>query len=94
MQRSAPGGRAFLVEGDIAARSARVIRDEVECPDLSPDGTRIAYKHPVAGPQRRWRLPRSGPSHNGVNLWTVPADGSGAPALFLAHAASPAIVRH
>lgn len=34
----------FLVEGDVASRTARVIHDGVECPSLSPDGTRIAYK--------------------------------------------------
>lgn len=34
----------FLVKGDIAARSAVVIHENVECPSLSPDGKRIAYK--------------------------------------------------
>lgn len=121
-------GHAYLVEGDRAARTARVLTDDVECPSLSPDGTRIAYKRPVPGAQRRWRLhvldlgtmtdttlaePRSvddqvewldgsriayglqdeGPPPTlDVNLWTVPADGGGAPAVFLAHAASPAVV--
>ena len=34
----------LLVKGDIAARSAVVIHENVECPSLSPDGKRIAYK--------------------------------------------------
>ena len=38
------GGEHFLVEGDIEARTARVIHSNVECPSLSPDGTRVAYK--------------------------------------------------
>jgi Tol biopolymer transport system component len=34
----------LLVKGDIAARSAVVIHENVECPSLSPDGKRVAYK--------------------------------------------------
>ncbi|MCI0661754.1 MAG: hypothetical protein L0220_11820, partial [Acidobacteria bacterium] len=34
----------LLVKGDIAKRSAIVIHDNVECPSLSPDASRIAYK--------------------------------------------------
>ncbi len=33
----------------------RVLRDRVECPSLSPDGTRIAYKSRI-GSENRWRL--------------------------------------
>lgn len=36
--------QTYLIRGDIAARTATVIRDNVQCPSLSPDGTRIAYK--------------------------------------------------
>ena len=32
-------GHTYLVEGDVAARKTTVLRDGVECPDLSPDGT-------------------------------------------------------
>ena len=42
------GGQTYLVEGDIAARQMRMLRRNVECPSLSPDGTRIAYKKAVA----------------------------------------------
>ncbi|WP_157271713.1 hypothetical protein [Azohydromonas aeria] len=38
------GGAHYLVQGDIASRSARVLHDNVECPSLSPDATRVAYK--------------------------------------------------
>jgi len=34
----------LLVKGDIGARSAVVVHENVECPSLSPDGKRIAYK--------------------------------------------------
>ena len=37
-------GETHLVEGDLEQRSATVLRDGVECPALSPDGTRVAYK--------------------------------------------------
>lgn len=33
-----------IVEGDLAAKTARVIFDLGECPSLSPDGTRIVFK--------------------------------------------------
>jgi hypothetical protein len=36
--------RHFLVKGDIANRSVTVIHDNVECPSLSPNASRIAYK--------------------------------------------------
>lgn len=34
----------YLVEGDIEARTAKVLHENVECPSASPDGKRIAYK--------------------------------------------------
>lgn len=39
-----------LVRGDIATRTLTPVREGVECPSLSPDGTRIVYKGPG------WRL--------------------------------------
>jgi hypothetical protein len=36
--------RHLLVRGDVRARQAHVIHENVECPSVSPDGTRIAYK--------------------------------------------------
>ncbi len=49
------GDRYYLVEGDVRDRALRVIRDGVECPSLSPDGTRIAFKSRI-GNENRWRL--------------------------------------
>jgi hypothetical protein len=46
-------GKMYLVEGDVATRTAKVIHSGVECPSLSPDETRIAYKHREGD---KWRL--------------------------------------
>jgi hypothetical protein len=52
----ATGGTTYLVHGDIGKRLAVTVRENVECPSLSPDGTRIAYKKSVGGPPGKWRL--------------------------------------
>ncbi|MBK3635474.1 TolB-like translocation protein [Streptomyces sp. MBT97] len=54
----ATGGRTHLVRGDLAARTLTTLHDNVECPSLSPDGTRVAYKKRVAGASSDapWRL--------------------------------------
>ena len=49
------GDHHYLVRGDIRSRSAEVLRDGVECPSLSPDGTRLAFKARVGDPFV-WRL--------------------------------------
>ncbi|QNE23227.1 hypothetical protein F1D05_29600 [Kribbella qitaiheensis] len=50
-------GHRYLVEGDIAAKTVRTIAQNVECPSLSPDGTRIAFKSAINGnPAKGWRL--------------------------------------
>ncbi|MEV5969649.1 hypothetical protein [Streptomyces sp. NPDC051921] len=50
-------GTRSLVEGDIAARTLRTLADDVECPSLSPDGRRIAFKQAVgADPAKGWRV--------------------------------------
>lgn len=51
----ATGGRTYLVRADLATRTGRTLRENAECPSLSPDGTRIAYKKKVGSP-RRWRF--------------------------------------
>lgn len=48
--------RTWLIEGSIRARTARTIHENVECPSLSPDGTRIAYKKAIAQNPARWRF--------------------------------------
>jgi hypothetical protein len=40
----ATGGKIYLVEGNVAERSMRVVRQTVECPALSPDEKHIAFK--------------------------------------------------
>ncbi|MFB9435673.1 MFS transporter [Streptomyces showdoensis] len=50
-------GTRSLVEGDLAARTLRTLADNVECPSLSPDGERIAFKQAVgADPAKGWRV--------------------------------------
>ncbi|WP_371858658.1 hypothetical protein [Streptomyces chrestomyceticus] len=120
-------GRTYLVEGDMRRWAARTLRENLECPSLSPDNTRLAFKkrvregardpwqlyvldlrtmreHPLAerrsvDDQAAWlddhtlgyALPGSG--GKGSDIWTVPADGTGAPTLRVAGASSPALVR-
>ena len=49
----ATGGTPYLVEGDLPSRTAHVLYKYVECPSLSPDNTRIAFKRRT---DRGWRL--------------------------------------
>ncbi|WP_173530762.1 TolB family protein [Nonomuraea antri] len=47
-------GKTYLVEGDFGDWRARALRENAECPSLSPDGTRLVFKKRVSpGP---WRL--------------------------------------
>lgn len=54
----ATGGRTYLVRGNVTARTLTTLHRNVECPSLSPDGTRLAYKKRVAhaSPDAPWRL--------------------------------------
>jgi hypothetical protein len=51
-------GKTYLVRGDLADRTVTTLRSNVECPSLSPDETRIAFKKRVPGlsPDAPWRL--------------------------------------
>ncbi|MGW2813238.1 TolB family protein [Streptomyces sp. NPDC001415] len=50
-------GRTYLVEGNMAAWSAKSLRENAECPSLSPDNTRIAFKKKISDdPAAPWRL--------------------------------------
>jgi hypothetical protein len=51
----ATGGNIFLVEGNVSERSMRVIRQDVECPSLSPDEMHIAFKRRQPS-KVEWRL--------------------------------------
>jgi len=51
------GGRTWLVEGDLAARTLVAIKEGAECPSLSPDGSRLAYKKDLdPGADARWAI--------------------------------------
>jgi hypothetical protein len=56
----ATAGKFYLIEGDVAARRVRVIHEGVECPSLSPDNARVAFKRRVGAGDRLgrfvWRL--------------------------------------
>ena len=120
------GGHTYLVKGDMATRQAHILREGVECPSLSPDGTRLAFKHAVqpgfwsihvlkldTGEETALDAERRNvddqiewldDSHvlyglasdrdpAAWDVWRLPIDGKDAPSLFLADAASPAVVR-
>jgi dipeptidyl aminopeptidase/acylaminoacyl peptidase len=53
---AATGGGTYLVRGDLSARTLTSIRADVECPSLSPDGRRIAFKKHGTLPAGQWRL--------------------------------------
>ncbi|PPK64705.1 hypothetical protein V5P93_005905 [Actinokineospora auranticolor] len=117
------GGKRYLVEGDLSARTVRTLTTNVECASVSPDGTRVAFKSAIdEDPKKGWRLSvldlkmlRRTPlaeEHSvddqavwldndtvtyglqrpdGVNdVWSTRADGTGAPALLVEGANSPA----
>jgi hypothetical protein len=48
------GGDTYLVRGDLRDRTVKTIRQNAECPSLSPDGTRLVYKKRVGSPSV-WR---------------------------------------
>ena len=116
----ATGGDISLVEGSVKRRTMRTLHPGVECPSLSPDETRIAYKKRVGPGGKRWRLyvldlrtkqetalaeTRSvddqvewlddGRVLYGLDerIWTMPADGSGAPTEYAPRGDSPTVVR-
>jgi Tol biopolymer transport system component len=51
------GGKRYLVYGDVTAQTVRTLAANVECPSLSPDGTKVAFKEALGGdPAKGWRL--------------------------------------
>ena len=48
------GGVNYLVRGDIGAKQVSVVYKGIECPSLSPDGTRVAFKRMIS--RGEWRL--------------------------------------
>jgi hypothetical protein len=52
----ASGGHTYLVKVDMHRKTGEVLQTNVECPSLSPDNTRIAFKKRVDDANGRWRL--------------------------------------
>lgn len=54
---AASSGRIWLVKGSLSGRTLTAVHDNVECPSISPDGTRIAYKKNDGGAlTAHWRV--------------------------------------
>ena len=50
-------GKTWLMKGSIAARTMTSVRTDAECPSISPDRTRVAYKTRQGNPAPgQWRL--------------------------------------
>ena len=50
-------GKTWLMKGDFKAHTLNALRENVECPSLSPDGTRIVFKKRVSDDVRHpWRF--------------------------------------
>jgi hypothetical protein len=52
----ATGGTNYLVAFDMKSRTGTVEGRHVECPSLSPDGSRIAFKKRTGSAETPWRL--------------------------------------
>ncbi|MGB8380523.1 MAG: hypothetical protein WCG47_04605 [Dermatophilaceae bacterium] len=49
-------GKTWLAKGDLRTRTITTIAENVECPSLSPDETRVAFKKRVGTGANPWRL--------------------------------------
>ena len=52
----ATGGNTYLIKASLRTRTGTAIHKNVECPALSPDETRIAYKKAVGHDPPIWRF--------------------------------------
>jgi hypothetical protein len=50
------GGNTYLVRGSLRSRTLTAVREGVECPSLSPNGSKVAYKHNIGGTTPHWQI--------------------------------------
>ncbi len=50
------GGHTWLSRGSMADRTLTTLRQDAECPSVSPDGTHVAYKKRAGQPAGHWRV--------------------------------------
>ena len=53
---AAAGGETYLVRGDLGTRLLTSVRRTAECPSLSPDGSKVAYKKNIGGSETHWAM--------------------------------------
>ena len=75
-------GSAYLIEGKVDTREARVLMQGAECPSLSPDQSRIAFKKRLGGSGGWWQLSLFDLSTHAVRAlaaipraWTIRSNG-------------------
>jgi hypothetical protein len=49
-------GSAYLIEGNVDTREAKILMQGAECPSLSPDQSRVAFKKRLGGSGGWWQL--------------------------------------
>jgi hypothetical protein len=50
------GGKTWLASGRLSTKTVQTVRSDAECPSLSPDGTKVAYKKLGDRGPGDWRL--------------------------------------
>ena len=53
---AASGGKTWLVKGSLAAKTLVTLREDAECPSISPDHTRIAFKTRGGQAKGQWHI--------------------------------------
>jgi Tol biopolymer transport system component len=53
---AASGKKTWLVEGSLSTQALTAVREDAECPSLSPDGSRVAIKTRDGLPAGQWRI--------------------------------------